>query len=339
MSWHNEPYRHSLASRGIKTGRKNMTNTEYKKLYPKSHWNLDSDNDGVKNKDDCFPFDPMRQGHLNQTTMNRLRELPIYVTDDMFVVVTDSLGNEKIIKPDSYQLMSKDAKKYAPKARAEFLSAVHKYPTILGDIERTEPEMITYTSNINYAFPSGLYSPSSEGIYLQGRDGPFTLAQTTHHELRHDVQNDEFGQVGMKHFHHKDPEINPMERDAMDYSRAVMSQYGEPMGVVPGYREDYPEEFKEFGKKYNRYSSSEKMRKIAEERTEKKRELKRLLKDDPHSGKIHELRRQLDKPELLEQDYIEKKDEFSVIRGWNPSTFKSKSKVSKNETRKEENWK
>ena len=85
--WHNESKRHALASKGIKTKR-DITNTEYKKLYPKSHWELDSDHDGVKNKDDCYPFDKDRQhtGLKKEQNFQELDGIVFYdISDNHFI--------------------------------------------------------------------------------------------------------------------------------------------------------------------------------------------------------------------------------------------------------------
>lgn len=57
--WHNESARHSLARRGYNT-LSGMENNLVRK-YP----NLDFDNDGLKNKDDCEPFNDKEQGKIH----------------------------------------------------------------------------------------------------------------------------------------------------------------------------------------------------------------------------------------------------------------------------------
>jgi len=57
--WHNESSRHSLARRGYKTI-SGLENNLIRK-YP----NLDFDNDGLKNKDDCEPFNDKEQGKVH----------------------------------------------------------------------------------------------------------------------------------------------------------------------------------------------------------------------------------------------------------------------------------
>lgn len=60
--WFRQSKRHSLAARGIKTGRSHRKTVTISKNVTNKQWlEGDFDKDGVKNKDDCYPLDPDRQ--------------------------------------------------------------------------------------------------------------------------------------------------------------------------------------------------------------------------------------------------------------------------------------
>ena len=88
----------------------------------KIHFNLDSDRDFVPDFKDCRPFNPFMQ-HISDTTKQRILAQPIYVSDDPEHV---------------YHVLDPKAKKYAPRARQEMLSAIKKFPTILGQLEASD---------------------------------------------------------------------------------------------------------------------------------------------------------------------------------------------------------
>lgn len=90
------------------------------------HFRLDTDRDGVEDYKDCRPFNPKLQHvYPNKQMRKEIRSLNIWVSD----------------KPgEKFHVLSKEAKKKAPRARAEMLSAIKKYPTIVGDIKRAKKE-------------------------------------------------------------------------------------------------------------------------------------------------------------------------------------------------------
>jgi hypothetical protein len=67
--WRKHPIEHGLAAKGIKT--KQIPNSQYKKIFPKTHWKIDSDKDKKINKDDCYPFDPLRQDLFRGASADR----------------------------------------------------------------------------------------------------------------------------------------------------------------------------------------------------------------------------------------------------------------------------
>jgi hypothetical protein len=92
---------------------------------------IDTDRDRVPDYKDCRPFDPKLQ-HIkpNKLMKKDLSELPIFVKDSLDY---------------SYPLFSKEAKTYAPRARAEFLSTVKKNPWLIRDIRKAAKNSHKYT--------------------------------------------------------------------------------------------------------------------------------------------------------------------------------------------------
>lgn len=88
------------------------------------HLNMDTDRDGVYDWRDCRPFNPRLQ-HIkpNIKMQEDIRALPIYVSD---------------YPDEEYHVLSKEAKERAPRARTELLSAIKKYPSLVGDIKKAE---------------------------------------------------------------------------------------------------------------------------------------------------------------------------------------------------------
>lgn len=82
----------------------------------------DTDKDGVLDFKDCRPFNPLLQ-HVkpNKLMSEDIKKLPIYVEDKSGY---------------SYPLFSKDAEKYAPRARVELLSSIKKNPWLIKDIRK-----------------------------------------------------------------------------------------------------------------------------------------------------------------------------------------------------------
>ena len=97
----------------------------------------DSDRDGVIDVLDCRPHNPKRQ-HIrpSHAMRERLKELPVYVTTE----------EEEDEEATQFHIMSKKARKKAPKVRRRILSAIKKHPQIVGDIEKTKPRRVIYHS-------------------------------------------------------------------------------------------------------------------------------------------------------------------------------------------------
>ena len=102
------------------------------------HFGLDTDRDKLPDWKDCRPFDPRRQ-HItpSQTMRKRLRNIPVYVTDEPI---------DKKKYPKSYQISSREARKKAPEATRKFYATIKKYPSVVGDLERTQPRTVLFSS-------------------------------------------------------------------------------------------------------------------------------------------------------------------------------------------------
>jgi len=281
--WHKDRKRHSLASKGIKTGRKKKT-TRTKVKIPKNVTNkewlyADFDGDGIRNMDDCRPLDPTRDGvEPNQMMRERLDKLPIYVTDDSYR------------KGEVYHINSKIARDKAPKARKQMLSMIKTNPGIVGDVERTKPHDLVY-----YSKPPTLkefeeeygeqedkrlrqhgaqfttskkYGPfewdkrrhvevrsRSRGLKTQGKAKRALASDTTFHELKHVEQsNRPLGDLKIERERKRKPyEERWYEEEARDYgNKKIHERYKYPYGVY---------EAKELGMKRD-YSRSKKGRKL-----------------------------------------------------------------------------
>lgn len=118
----------------------------------KIHFRLDSDRDNVLDFKDCRPFNPRFQ-HISDTTKERIKHQPIYVSD----------------RPDEeWHVLSKEARYKAPRARQEMLSAIKKYPSILGDFERAKAhEDIKYRFvHTSWKRPISIAEKARESIYF-----------------------------------------------------------------------------------------------------------------------------------------------------------------------------
>jgi len=118
----------------------------------KLHFQLDSDRDRIIDFKDCRPFNPRFQ-HISETTKKRIKHQPIYVSD---------------IPDEEYHVLSKEARYKAPRARQEMLSAIKKYPSILGDFERAKAhEDIKYRFvHTSFKRPISIAQQARESIYF-----------------------------------------------------------------------------------------------------------------------------------------------------------------------------
>ena len=92
------------------------------------HFKFDSDRDGVSDWKDCRPFNPKLQ-HVkpNISMWNDIKKLPIYVSD---------------VPGEEWHILSKETKKKAPRARAEFLSTIKKHPHLVTDIKKADTSFV-----------------------------------------------------------------------------------------------------------------------------------------------------------------------------------------------------
>ena len=101
------------------------------------HFGLDTDRDKSPDWKDCRPFDTRRQ-HItpSQTMRKRLRSLPVYMTDK-------TIDDSKVV---GYHISTRAARKEAPEATRKFYATIKKYPSVVGDIERTQPKEVFFSS-------------------------------------------------------------------------------------------------------------------------------------------------------------------------------------------------
>lgn len=171
----------------------------------------DFDRDGVPNIFDCEPTNPNKHGvEPSETTWERLKSLPIYVSDT-------SPDKEK------YHITDSHSKLKAPIARQRFLSLIKAYPEVLGEMERTSAEQVVFTKariakrgvsvhawmrhqTAGIAFPSD-YDPKTGFVVVSLADAPFakkfaekwgggereSAVETAFHELEHIKQFKRWG--------------------------------------------------------------------------------------------------------------------------------------------------
>lgn len=208
------------------------------------NFNLDTDKDGFIDHKDCMPFNP-KYHRISKTTKKRLKESPLYITDEPIRM------KEKGIIPHSYHIMSKEAKIKAPVARKEMLSAVKKYPGVIGEIEREQPQRVVYTSSPGKkAEPLGVYDPeektysvrpySPEAVeeipkVLQKKARIHGVAAAAFHESKHLHQDIEgrlphrISQIP-KQYRGREKE-SPWEEEAQEYMMKKIEEY--PYGKFP----------------------------------------------------------------------------------------------------------
>lgn len=167
------------------------------------HFNFDTDRDNVKDRDDCEWWNPKKQ-HItpNQATRERLKKVPIYVTDepvyqrrkeDLYRIESEAPGSFKGV----HHISSPEAKKYAPTTTREVYGMIKEYPSVLGEIERTKPKQIIYSTAIPPTDTVGLeykkriivrspniYSGSLEEIELPEKKSEFEREYTREKYVR-----------------------------------------------------------------------------------------------------------------------------------------------------------
>lgn len=203
------------------------------------HFRLDTDRDGVEDRHDCMPFNSKYQ-HISKTTKQRLQESPLRVTDKPIKLKVKK-EEFSIEYPDSYPIMSKEAKQKAPIARQEMLSAIKKYPGILGEMERQQPKEIVYTSfPAKEKEPFGAYIGEKE-IFIKMipptsiEESPkilhpqiqrMNLAGSIFHESKH-LEQDIKGTLPEKipKRYKENPSESPWEKEAYEYQLKKLEEY------------------------------------------------------------------------------------------------------------------
>lgn len=163
------------------------------KVLPLLDKNFDLDKDGVSDVKDCRPFNPRKQ-HITNTMKDRLEKLDIEV------------GDERGGPRKRYHVMSKDARKYAPKGTQQVRSVVSKFPQIVEKLEeesKYKPVLWEHFHDDREEGDSddslGMTFSGKRGIptvvmtrpssHYKGKDKIYSLGETTLHELRHVQQN------------------------------------------------------------------------------------------------------------------------------------------------------
>lgn len=208
------------------------------------NFQLDSDRDGVVDHKDCMPFNPKFQ-HISKIMRRRLKESPLYVTDKPIIQKDRNIKQSSKI-PTSYPIMSKEAKREAPVARREMLSAVKKYPGIIGEMERQKPKRVVYSSvpPESKQEPGGGYDVKDESYFvrpfsyeslekmpllLRGRTKRTGIAAVVFHESKHRQQDREgrlphyLSQVPKEY--KENLEHSPWEEEAQSYVMEKLEEY------------------------------------------------------------------------------------------------------------------
>lgn len=231
-----------------------MKLTPFIKIKPiRIHFNLDIDNDRVRDWQDCRPFDRKKQ-HISHTMEERIKKLPIVASPtsiqgeqyrtlekikdkfDKMQETPDKTISEQVAPLMSSQplphIMSKEAKETAPDARRLFLSTVKKYPGIIGEMERSQPKKVVVTSlrQPDKGMLIGWTSPTQEA-YVGPSKPSFSkqmkkqTAKTTYHELKHVEQNLPTAQMMDQGEFDKPYLERPHEQEAIEYSEQKMKEY------------------------------------------------------------------------------------------------------------------
>jgi len=236
----------------------------------KIRFNLDTDGDGVIDSKDCKPLD-RRYQHISKTMKKRIEKLPIYSSPNSIFVEQRKIWEnmkDKIDKenPDVQEevvshyytrdlphILSKESE--GSVAKEMFLSAVSKYPGIVGDIEKAKPRKVIITSKRqpDIFMPRGWVSPQRE-VFV-GPQTPYLsrtqrkkFAKSMYHELKHARQLEktpfttlikqyptyrdeyvDFGKVAETEEEFDDViekyvEV-PVEKEAIAYSKEKMKEY------------------------------------------------------------------------------------------------------------------
>lgn len=131
-------------------------------------WNIpyltDIDNDGVPNREDCYPFNPHLQ-HIkpNIEMMKELENLPTTF------MITDLSPTEEWGKR-LYLLGTKEAKRYCPEAVRDIWGILKSNPHIITTIKKAKPDVTVYFSSIRdvkFLDWTGVHEIKERSIYVR----------------------------------------------------------------------------------------------------------------------------------------------------------------------------
>lgn len=170
-------------------GFKNMSNKQFLSRNPSITILIkDSDGDGRINMFDCYPFDKKRHGvKPNRLMRERIEQLPIYTVEG-----SPSLTRQKQSK--NINKGTKTLKESPREIKQRVYSTFKRYPTLIGDIERSKARGVVFTKGLTERNkPSQTFGYSTEGLAVvrttdiprKGLGGIREVAQTVSHELKH----------------------------------------------------------------------------------------------------------------------------------------------------------
>ena len=199
------------------------------------HFNLDLDRDKVLDHKDCRPFNPRKQ-HVGNPMKERLKNIPLYITDKSYSHRM-SYNKEKGV----VHIMDPKAKKIAPNAYEEVWHIINKYPSVVSDIEKSDPRKVLYSSQLAELSYDDSINPESyerggfasdrfalikrrAGKSTQYVDAPET--RTFHHEMKHIEQEKRLGKAEMGRQHDEYPyDDRPIELEAKSHALQKLHQY------------------------------------------------------------------------------------------------------------------